>query len=91
MIAFVTGQGVTAPPGPTGGYPMEGVFPESVAAVSFEVDGQDLELLLQGQAPFTAGVMQMKARFGSNTGAHIVRVRIGEAVSQAGVVVWGGH
>lgn len=84
---FLTGQGVTEPPSATGAYPMDG-FPEPAAAVAVEVGGETLEILFKGQAPFTAGVMQINARLGAAVGALPVRVRIGGAVSQEGVVVW---
>ncbi len=86
-IFFLTGQGVTTPPSVTGAFPMNG-FPEPVAAVVVEVGGEALEILFKGQAPFTAGVMQINARLGSAAGALAVRVRVGDAVSQEGVVVW---
>ena len=90
IIVFVTGQGVTAPPSPTGAYPMNGVFPEPVADVAVEIGGAASEILFKGQAPFTAGVMQLNARLGSATGSLVILVRIGQAISQDGVVVWVG-
>ena len=87
VVLFLTGQGVTTPPSVTGALPMNG-YPEPVAPVVVEVGGEALEILFKGQAPLTAGVMQINARLGSGAGALAVRVRVGDAVSQAGVVVW---
>ncbi len=87
VVLFLTGQGVTTPPSVTGAFPGNG-YPEPVAPVVVEVGGEALEILFKGQAPLTAGVMQINARLGSGAGALAVRVRVGDALSQEGVVVW---
>ena len=84
---FLTGQGVTEPPSVTGAFPAA-ESPEPVAAVAAEVGGEALEILFKGQAPLTAGVMQISARLGAGVGALAARVRVGGAVSREGVVVW---
>lgn len=88
VILFLTGQGVTSPPSPTGGFPVD-VFPVPVEPVSVTAGGTALDLLFEGQAPFTAGVMQVNAELGElPAGEHAVVVTIGSASSQEGVVVW---
>ena len=88
VIFFLTGQGVTSPPSPTGGFPVD-VFPTPVANVRVEVGGVDSQLEFQGQAPFTAGVTQLNVRLSDvQPGQHAVVVWVGEAMSQDGVSVW---
>ncbi len=90
VILFATGQGLTSPPTQTGAFPSGGVFPEPAAPVSLSIGGRPAELLFRGQAPGTAGAMQINARIPEGIGAQaaaavIVRIGIGE--SQAGVSV----
>ena len=88
VIFFLTGQGVTDPPSRTGGFPTDG-FPVPVAGVRVEIGGVDSQLEFQGQAPFTAGVMQLNVRLADLQPAqHAVFVWVGEAMSQDGVTVW---
>ena len=89
LVMFATGQGVTSPPSASGGFPV-GVFPRPVAAVSVRFGGAEAEVLFDGQAPGTAGVIQINARLGEGTpgGREVpVTLRIGEALSQPGVTV----
>ena len=89
MVMFATGQGVTSPPSPTGGFPLD-VFPRPVAEVGVSFGGVDADVLFDGQAPGTAGVMQVNARLseGTPTGPEVpVVLRIGEALSQPGVTI----
>jgi len=88
VTLFVTGQGVTSPPSRSGAYPTGGSFPIPVASVGVEIGGETATTLFEGQAPFTAGVMQLNVELGNATGALAVKVSIGDAVSQEGVVVW---
>ena len=88
-VMFATGQGVTSPPSPTGGFPLD-VFPRPVAEVAVSFGGVDADVLFDGQAPGTAGVMQVNARLGEGTpsGPEVpVVFRIGEALSQPGVTI----
>ena len=87
VVLFLTGQGVTTPPSVTGALPMNG-YPEPVAPVVVEVGGEALEILFKGQAPLTAGVMQINARLARAPARLPCASVVGDAVSQAGVVVW---
>ena len=89
IILFATGQGVTNPASPTGAFPVD-VYPRASAPVSLDIGGQTAELAFQGQAPGTAGVMQVNAKVpaGVPTGATRVTLLIGEERTQDGVVVW---
>jgi uncharacterized protein (TIGR03437 family) len=89
VVLYATGQGVTIPSSRTGAFPVD-VYPEPQASTSLRIDGLEAELLFQGQAPGTSGVMQVNARLpaGLQPGAGIpVVLSVGAAVSQAGVVV----
>jgi hypothetical protein len=56
IILFVTGQGVTSPASVTGQAAI-GVYPDPVAAVTVS----NAQVVFKGQAPYTAGVMQVNA------------------------------
>lgn len=56
IVFFVTGQGVTSPASVTGKAAI-GVYPDPVAAVTVS----NAEVVFKGQAPYTAGVMQVNA------------------------------
>jgi len=89
VILFATGQGVTSPVS-VSGKRAEGSYPEPIAESRLLVDGQPAEILFRGQAPGTAGVMQINARIPASisTGATVpVVLEIGSASSQGGVVV----
>jgi len=62
IVLYATGQGVTRPPSRTGAFPAGGVYPESAAATSLTIGGIAAEILFQGQAPATTGLMQINAR-----------------------------
>ena len=61
IVLFATGQGVTQPPSPSGAKPIGGIYPEPVVETSLTIGGQESHLLFRGQAPGTAGVMQINA------------------------------
>ena len=89
VVLFATGQGVTDPPSRTGAYSAD-VYPVSAAPVTLRIGGRAAELLFRGQAPGTAGVMQINARVpeGVIPGSAVpVVLRIGEAQSQEGVSI----
>ena len=90
VILFATGQGVTSPPSPTGAFPTSGVYPVPVAPVSLSIGGRPAELLFTGQAPGTAGVMQINAKvpegLGASTPAQVL-LTIGGRDSQLGVTI----
>ena len=89
VVVYGTGQGVTNPPSVSGGFPT-GEFPVPSAPLSLFVGGVAAEILFQGQAPFTAGVIQVNARLSQATplgDAVPVVLEIGEARSQDGVTV----
>jgi uncharacterized protein (TIGR03437 family) len=89
VVLYATGQGVTSPSSPTGARPGD-VYPEPAAAATLTLGGVPAEILFRGQAPGTAGVMQINARIpqGMPAGAHAVLLRVGLAESQAGISVW---
>ena len=92
VILFLTGQGVTSPPNITGALATDGLA-EPAADVAVEFGGSAAELLFQGQTPGTAGVTQLNALIDEALEQGVplaVVVRVGEAVSQDGVVVWAG-
>jgi uncharacterized protein (TIGR03437 family) len=62
IVLYATGQGVTRPASRTGGFPAGGVYPEPAAFTTVRIGGVAAETLFQGQAPGTAGVMQINAR-----------------------------
>jgi uncharacterized protein (TIGR03437 family) len=89
VTLFATGQGVTAPVS-VSGRRAAGIYPEPVAESRLLVDGHPAEILFRGQAPGTAGVMQINARIpaGISTGATVsVVLEIGGASSQPGVTI----
>ncbi len=61
IVLFATGQGLTQPPSVSGARPAEGIYPEPALATSLTIGGQAAQLLFRGQAPGTAGVMQINA------------------------------
>ena len=89
VILYATGQGPTNPPSVTGAYPAGGVYPEPVANTVLRIGGVEAELLFRGQAPGTAGVMQINARIPAGiTGPAVpVSLIIGGAASQSGVPI----
>ena len=87
LVLYGTGQGVTAPPSESGAYPGE-VVRNPALPVTLLVGGVSAEIVFSGQAPFTAGVIQVNARLaaGTPTGDAVpVVLRIGEHESQPGV------
>ena len=89
VVVYGTGQGVTNPPSVTGGFP-SGEFPVPAAPLSLFVGGMAAEVLFQGQAPFTAGVIQVNARLSPATptgDAVPVVLEVGDARSPDGVSV----
>jgi len=89
VVLFATGQGVTNPPSRTGAFP-DDIFPAPAAPVTIRIGGRTADLLFQGQAPGTAGVMQINARVpeGLTSSSTVpVSLQIGEGQSQDGVTV----
>ncbi|MCC6293258.1 MAG: hypothetical protein IT164_11460 [Bryobacterales bacterium] len=89
IVVFATGQGVTQPPSPSGARPAAGIYPEPAAEATLTIGGQAAQLLFRGQAPGTAGVVQINAVLpsGIRSSAAIV-LKIGTAESQASVSVF---
>jgi uncharacterized protein (TIGR03437 family) len=62
VVLYATGQGVTVPASPTGAKPAEGLYPVPAGETTLRIGDEEAELLFRGQAPGTAGVMQINAR-----------------------------
>jgi len=89
VVLFATGQGVTVPASRTGARPGNG-FPEPVAPVSATIGGMPAEILFRGQAPGTAGVMQINARIpgGVAAGDSVpVALTIGESSASVPIAI----
>ncbi len=89
IVLFATGQGLTRPASQTG-RAAEGTYPEPEASVALRIADRSAELLFSGQAPDTAGVMQINARLPSGlaSGAALpIVLTMGAASSQTGVTV----
>ena len=89
VVLYATGQGITNPASRTGAYPV-GSFPEPVLPATVSIGGFTSEVLFRGQAPGTAGVMQLNVRLpGGITAGNGVPVvlTIGGVSSQAGVTI----
>jgi uncharacterized protein (TIGR03437 family) len=82
VVLYASGQGVTTPPSTTGA-PPSAPYPEPQAPVSVSIGGQSAEILFQGQAPGTAGVMQINMRLpgGLGPGRHALALTIGAGVA----------
>lgn len=90
IVLYATGQGVTRPPSRTGAFPRDAVYPEPASTTSLTIGGITAEILFQGQAPGTTGVMQINARIpaGVAPGTAVpVLLSIGAGQSQSGVTV----
>ncbi|MEO8129387.1 MAG: kelch repeat-containing protein [Bryobacteraceae bacterium] len=88
VVLYATGQGVTIPASRTGGAALGPAYPEPAAAVSVRIGGVPATLLFRGQAPGTAGVMQINVRIpgGLSFGTPVpVTLTIGSAAAQSGV------
>lgn len=89
IVLFATGQGVTQPPSASGAKPAEGVYPEPAAETNLTIGGQPAQLLFRGQAPGTAGVMQLNAVVPPGVSSSApVALRIGSMESRAEVSVY---
>ena len=89
IVLYATGQGVTGPASPTGGFPKD-TYPEPVALTIVRIAGVQAEILFKGQAPGTSGVMQINARIPEGTvrGTNVpVLLTVGGVDSQTGVSV----
>lgn len=89
VVLYATGQGVTSPASVTGAIPTAGVFAEPIAPLTLTIGGVAAEVLFKGQAPGTAGVMQLNVRVpaGLGRGDAPVTLRVGDADSQTGVSI----
>lgn len=78
VVLYATGQGVTIPASGTGREARE-PFAEPAAAVEVSVSGRPAQVLFRGQAPGTAGVMQLNVRLpdGVSEGEVPVVLRVG--------------
>ena len=89
IVLFATGQGVTQPPSPSGAKPATGIYPEPAAEVALTIGGQAAQLLFRGQAPGTAGVMQINALLPEDvTSSASVVLKVGAAESRPDATVF---
>ena len=89
IVTFATGQGLTQPPSASGAKPSNGVYPEPAAEVSLTIGGQPAQLLFRGQAPGTAGVMQINAVVpGGIVSPAAIALKVGAGQSPAGLTVF---
>lgn len=87
IVLYATGQGKTNPPSRTGGYPT-GVYPNPIADTVLLIGGVEAEILFRGQAPGTAGVMQVNAKVPETLARGVavpIVLKVGGIESQAGV------
>ena len=90
IVLYATGQGATIPASRTGAAANGPSYPEPAAPVSVRVGGLAAGILFRGQAPGTAGVMQINARLpeGVPAGAAVpVVLTVGSAASRQGVTL----
>jgi uncharacterized protein (TIGR03437 family) len=89
VVLFATGQGVTSPASTTGTYP-RGTYPAPLATMTLTIGGKPATVLFQGQAPFTAGVMQINARLPDGLVGPVqpIVLQIGESVTQQAINVY---
>lgn len=90
IVLYGTGQGATVPASRTGTFPV-GAYPEPASVVVLRIGGLESQILFRGQAPGTAGLIQVNARVpqGVPNGVGIpVVLAVGAEQSQAGVPVW---
>lgn len=73
VVLYATGQGMTVPASQTGEAARE-PYPQPAGETVVRIGGLPAELLFRGQAPGTAGVMQVNARIPQSltTGSHSV-------------------
>lgn len=89
IVLFATGQGVTQPPSPSGAKPTGAIYPEPVVETSLTIGGQAAQLLFRGQAPGTAGVMQVNAVAPSGVPSPAaVVLKVGAAQSQTDLTLY---
>ena len=93
VVLYATGQGATIPASRTGAFPdpTTGIYPTPLAGTTLRIGGLVAELLFAGQAPGTAGVMQVNARvpFGIVAGSTVpILLQVGLAESQSGVFLY---
>ncbi len=88
VILFATGQGVTSPPSVTGKV-ASAPYPGPVGPVRVLIGGLDAGILFAGQAPGTAGVMQVNATVpvGITASTADVSLIVGSAPGQKGVTL----
>ncbi len=89
VTLFATGQGRTVPESRTGAFPQNG-FPVPAAVTEVTMGGVPATIEFRGQAPGTAGVMQLNVRVppGAAAGAADVVLTVGGASSRASVSIF---
>ena len=71
VVLFATGSGVTTPATRTGEKPTGGVYPAPAAPVVLTIGGSAAILRFAGQAPGTAGVLQVNAQVPERTSGEV--------------------
>lgn len=89
VTLFATGQGRTIPESRTGAFPRDG-YPVPAAATEVSIGGVPATIEFRGQAPGTAGVMQLNVRVppGVASGAADVLLTVGGASSRTRISIF---
>lgn len=89
VFFFASGQGVTSPASVTG-MAAVGSYPEPVAPVVVTIGGSAANIVFKGQAPYTAGVMQVNVTVPADApagNAVPVTLQIGGTAAQSGLTI----
>jgi len=89
VFFYATGQGVTSPASKTGAAAIDS-YPNPAADVTVTLGGSAAQVLFKGQAPYTAGVMQINAKLAPDApggDAIPLVLTVGGVAAQSGITV----